>query len=308
MITFTQFHYFLVVARERSFTKAARHLYISQQSLSNHIQTLEKELNIRLFERTTPLTLTYVGSVFQRYAQRFTMLENDLTAEIDDINNNQKGTFCLGIPYNRGAIVLPQLLPIVKQEFPQIEFSIIEANYTELQKKLAEGDLDIILEQLPFTDKTIDGIAISQDELCMLVSDGFLYQKFQDRADAVKAELYRTGKISLLSGSPLLLSKPGNSMRARIEKILLSEGIQPESNIETENLSTLLNLCASHYGITFYPRIFFESSHGISLPEHVNVIPLQYPDARYTLGIGYRRSHYLSRISTRIIQLLKDMD
>lgn len=308
MITFTQFHYFLVVARERSFTKAARHLYISQQSLSNHIQTLEKELNIRLFERTTPLTLTYAGSVFQRYAQRFTMLENDLTAEIDDINNNQKGTFCLGIPYNRGAIVLPQLLPIVKQEFPQIEFSIIEANYAELQKKLAEGDLDIILEQLPFTDKTIDGIAISQDELCMLVSDGFLYQKFQDRADAVKAELYRTGKISLLSGSPLLLSKPGNSMRARIEKILLSEGIQPESNIETENLSTLLNLCASHYGITFYPQIFFESSHGISLPEHVNVIPLQYPDARYTLGIGYRRSHYLSRISTRIIQLLKDMD
>lgn len=308
MISFTQFHYFLVVSEERSFTNAAKKLFVSQQSLSNHIQSIEKELGSKLFERTTPLTLTYAGAVFQKYARKFILLNDDLFAEINDINNSQKGTFRFGIPYNRGAIVLPQLVPTLKKEFPQVEFTIIEANYTELQNRLADGDLDIILEQLPFTNPHIDSIAICKDSLCMLVSDDFLKQQFGVETDYIKSELYRTGKVHLLANSPLLLSKPGNSMRTKVENILLSEGIKPESTIETENLNTLLNLCANNYGITFYPGLFFSSSHGISLPPNVNVIPLQYPAASYTLGIGYKKSHYLSKISTRIIELLRDMN
>lgn len=62
MINFLNLEYFLVAAEELNFTKAAKKLFISQQSLSNHISNMEKEFDVILFNRTTPLTLTYARS------------------------------------------------------------------------------------------------------------------------------------------------------------------------------------------------------------------------------------------------------
>ena len=63
MINFLNLEYFLVAAEELNFTRAAKKLFISQQSLSNHISNLEKEFDVVLFNRTSPLTLTYAGPV-----------------------------------------------------------------------------------------------------------------------------------------------------------------------------------------------------------------------------------------------------
>ena len=73
MINFLNLEYFLVAAEELNFTKAAKKLFISQQSLSNHISNMEKEFDVILFNRTTPLTLTYAGQALKAKARQ--MLE-----------------------------------------------------------------------------------------------------------------------------------------------------------------------------------------------------------------------------------------
>lgn len=307
MTNYIQFKYFLAVSAEKSFTKAAKKLYISQQSLSNHIHLIEKELGVKLFERSTPLKLTYAGRVFHEYALKISLLQDDLYAEINDINKKQKGEFRFGISYNRGALILPLLLPTLKKEFPYVEFFITEANYTQLQNRLVNGELDMIIEQMPFSESCIKSIEICEDKICLLISDDFLKARFSEKWEAVKQELYQTGRIALLAGCPFLLNRPGNSIRMKIENILISEGIEPESRIETENLETLLNLCSNNYGITFYPHLFFHPKGGIAVPENVNVIPLSYPNTSYTLGLGFRQEHYLSQISQRIIELITDI-
>ena len=70
MINFLNLEYFLVAAEELNFTKAAKKLFISQQSLSNHISNMEKEFDVILFNRTTPLTLTYAGQALKAKARR----------------------------------------------------------------------------------------------------------------------------------------------------------------------------------------------------------------------------------------------
>ena len=65
MINFLNLEYFLVAAEELNFTKAAKQLFISQQSLSNHISNMEKEFDVILFNRTNPLTLTYAGQALK---------------------------------------------------------------------------------------------------------------------------------------------------------------------------------------------------------------------------------------------------
>ena len=78
--------YFAVLARERSFTKAAEKLYITQQSLSSHIASLEKELGCQLLIRHIPLELTYAGEVFLRYGESICHTQTDMLWEFNDIS------------------------------------------------------------------------------------------------------------------------------------------------------------------------------------------------------------------------------
>lgn len=70
-------------------------------------------------------------------------------------------------------------------------------------------------------------------------------------------------------------------------------------------MNTLLNLCANDYGITFYPKLFLYFNNKNVAPDNINVIPLDYDIMQYTLGIGYRKGAYLSKVSLRIGELVK---
>ena len=91
MINFLNLEYFLVAAEELNFTRAARKLYISQQSLSNHISNLEKEFDVILFNRTSPLTLTYAGRALKTRARELLDLRDETYKEISDIKDFSTG-------------------------------------------------------------------------------------------------------------------------------------------------------------------------------------------------------------------------
>lgn len=84
-MNFLSIEYFAAVASEHSFSKAAKRLGITQQTLSANIAALERELGCALFVRHVPLELTYAGTVFARYAQRFRRDRDALGQEMRDI-------------------------------------------------------------------------------------------------------------------------------------------------------------------------------------------------------------------------------
>ena len=91
MINFLNLEYFLVAAEELNFTKAAKQLYISQQSLSNHISNMEKEFDVILFNRTNPLTLTYAGQALKKRARQLLVMKNETYRELADIKDFSTG-------------------------------------------------------------------------------------------------------------------------------------------------------------------------------------------------------------------------
>ena len=101
-MNFSSMEYFTILARERSFTKAAEQLHITQQSLSSHIAGLEKELGCHLLVRHIPLELTYAGEVFLRYAGSFQDTQTAMLREFGDISQNQKGILRVGAAPTRG--------------------------------------------------------------------------------------------------------------------------------------------------------------------------------------------------------------
>ena len=104
-MNFLSIEYFAAVASEHSFSKAAKRLGITQQTLSANIAALERELGCTLFVRHVPLELTYAGTVFARYAQRFRRDRDALGQEMRDIAGDQAGVLRVGVAYTRSRAI-----------------------------------------------------------------------------------------------------------------------------------------------------------------------------------------------------------
>ena len=131
-MNFSSMDYFIMTARERSFSRAAERLHITQQTLSAHIAKLEQELGTKLLVRNIPLELTYAGEVFLEYAMDFQRRASSLEREFQDITKNQRGLLRIGINYTRGDIIIPPLLLRFQQEYPNIAVRLVGEINTNL--------------------------------------------------------------------------------------------------------------------------------------------------------------------------------
>ncbi|MEG2928172.1 MAG: LysR family transcriptional regulator, partial [Oscillospiraceae bacterium] len=109
-MNFLNLEYFLVAAEELNFTKAAKRLYISQQSLSNHISKLESYYEAILFDRNPPLSLTNEGLCLVEHAKKILSIRDESKKEISDIRDFDGGDIIIGTPRTWGRIILPQVL------------------------------------------------------------------------------------------------------------------------------------------------------------------------------------------------------
>ena len=158
---------------------------------------------------------------------------------------------------------------------------------------LVKGDIDLMLEQLPFADD-IAYYTLGEDHLYLLVTDEYLKNCFGPDFSHVKSILISTGRIQVLEPCNFLLNKTGNTIRSAMNSIFQSEKMAVKVGVESNNLETLYNLV--------YPGNFLSDR---KLTDNLNAIQLNYPSASYTLGIGYMNGHYLSNAAKDLIRLME---
>lgn len=117
-------HYFIMLARERNFTRAAGKLHITQQALSANMASLERELGTILIIRHTPLELTNSGKAFYQYALRFAEEEEAMKRSLTDITEGRAGELRIGIGFLRGKTLLPPLVDRFRKEYPKVIFHL----------------------------------------------------------------------------------------------------------------------------------------------------------------------------------------
>jgi len=310
MINFLNLEYFLVAAEELNFTRAAKRLYISQQSLSNHISNLEKEFGVALFHRTTPLTLTYAGKVLEKRARAMLSLREETYQEIADIKDFSKGQLTIGMSHTRGRKILPEILPSYKESFPNIDLRLVEGNSTELDAGLLHGEIDLIIGMLPFKVENIETVPLCEEEILLAVPDKILENAYPGQMEEIKEKLASNADLNLLKDCPFLLINKGNRVRTLADEMFEDAQITPSIILETENIETVLALAAKGMGITFYPKMFI-SSHEVfqSKAENrkgLNFYSLNYPRAHGILGIGYHKGHYMSQATKEFIRIAKE--
>lgn len=310
MINFLNLEYFLVAAEELNFTRAAKRLFISQQSLSNHISNLEKEFDVVLFNRTTPLTLTYAGQALKSKARKLLTLKEETYRELADIKDFSVGQLTIGVSHTRGRIILPEVLPIYRERFPNIELRLVEGNSSELASGLLHGDIDLIIDMLPFKVEQVETVPICEEEVLLAVPDVVLERAYPGRLAEIKEQLSAHPDLTLLQNCPFLMLHKGNRVRTIADEMFEDAQITPNIILETENIETVLALALKGMGITFYPRMFISGHQDIKfrggIPHPVSFYSLNYSKAHRMLAIGYHKGHYMSQATREFIQIVKE--
>lgn len=305
-MNFLHLKYFLMVAEELNITRTAERLYISQQSLSNHISNIERELNVKLFTRSPKLSLTYAGDQLVQTATQILELYNQFLTKVGDINRYHLGILRIGISHTCGLALLPEILPVFRAEFPMAEFSLFEGNSNQLEDALSHNRVDLIICFQPIMMEGVTTIPLTEQKLVMVVPREFMDRLFGDRADKMREQLTQGADINVFQDMPFVLIKRGNRTRNIVDQYFNRYYFNPKLILETENTVTTLAMAQAGVGITICPELFLRAiPTAAPMTKGVDLFPLTDPSTFGKLVAGYQTSRSLSHFGERFIGITK---
>ena len=245
-----QLRYILTIAEEGNITTAAQKLYISQPSLSSLLATVEKELETRLFDRTSSrVSPTYAGERYIDAARRILRIKRELELEIDDIRDDRRGRLSVGCGRQFSTFLFPIVIPAFKQQNPQIMLKLHEERLPTLYSMLCAGELDIMFTYAEHTDDSLQRVPIYGEEIVLLAPPGFAPRHAQRR----EGHGFPVLDLREVRDQPFILLKPGNHLRDISDKIFRDAGIQPQVALETNIWQTCTGMVESGEAFSILP-------------------------------------------------------
>lgn len=218
--TLQQLRILKAVAAEKNFTKAADILFISQPSLSKQIKNLEKTLGITLINREKNSTsLTEGGKIFLEYSERILALCEESCRALNDIKTGERGNLIIGASQTIGTYLMPRVLALFAQNYPQINVKIKVDSTRIIAKNVVNQEVDIAVVGGEVPENLKKNLQIEnfvEDELLLIIpkSHPFATKK---RKKINKDDLYHLNFITLHSTS---------TIRKFIDNILIQNGIE----------------------------------------------------------------------------------
>ena len=243
-VTLKQLRYFDALAREQHFGRAAELCSVTQPALSMQIHEFESQLGFMLVERTRAgVLLSDKGREIAKRAARILGDVRDMVEFAHHANDLLAGSLRLGVIPSIAPYMLPPLLPLLRESYPDLELHVRETQTLPLTHELVEGKLDVLLLALPINHPEIETLA--------LFDDRFLLALPHDRR--LSARVRATS--DLLEHERLLLLEEGHCLR---DQALTYCSLQQVSTVNTfgvSSLSTIVEMVAAGYGITLLPEM-----------------------------------------------------
>ena len=290
--------YFLTVAAERSISKAAEKLYISQPYLSQHIIRLEESFGVRLLDRErSPLALTPAGEVYASYLDSCRQLYQKLLMDFDAISTDRAQTLRMGFSNWRASVLLPDILPAFSQKYPQVRLDLFEVRTSEMYRLIADDKVDLVI-----MNTTLDTPDYVTDEV-------IFYEKILlvgNRRDPVTQQFLAqqaAGQpldLHLLEGVRMLLLRPELTLAKRVTNFLDKHQIALRDLVYTTSATTILNLTAQNYGFCFLNETGVSSAPN---PQELAFFDRGSDDLSHPLCVVYKKKSYLSPVARAFIDM-----
>lgn len=210
-----QLEAFVNVAEKRSFSKAARELYLTQPTVSAHVSALEKELNIKLFLRNTrEVGLTDEGEKLYQYARQMLNLELLIYEAFDsDVASNS----CIKIAASTipAQYLLPDILSRYSSMYPKEQFELVESDSAGVIRAVSERTVDIGFAGTILDKRSCEYVPFFDDELIIVMPNNEKYRQIKETETGIK----------WLERVPIIMREQGSGTRKEAEKQLKREGI-----------------------------------------------------------------------------------
>lgn len=283
-------HYFIEVARQKSFTKASQSLHVSQPSISKVIKTLENELGVMLFERLgREIALTDVGqAVFER-AKSVVSEFQDLSREIHDIVHIQRGELIVGLPPMVGSRFFPKIIGKFKSKYPLVDLKLIEVGSRQIELDVKSGMLDLGVVALPLIEKDIASVSFVHEKLRVVFPKGHILSS----CSAVK--------FGDLKYENFILYSDDFSLNDLIYEQCRLQKFTPKVVCQSSHWDFIVEMVAERLGIALLPETICKGLDGrcISLPLYQSPIP-------WNLALIWKKNKYLSYAAREWLQLSKE--
>ncbi len=230
MLPFTlqQLRIFKAVSAEKNFTKAAEILYLSQPYLSKQIKKLEKNLDTILLNReNNKLSLTESGKMFLQYSERILSLCEESCRALIDLKNGERGQLRVGASQTIGTYLMPQVLALFAQNYPQINLKVQVNSTRFIAKNILNRKIDIAVVGGEIPIQLKKNLLIEdfiEDEFSLIISK---LHPFAIKKNITKHDLYNLNFITLNSSS---------TIRKFIDNILV------QNQIEINQLKIIMQL------------------------------------------------------------------
>ncbi|AMN49319.1 MULTISPECIES: LysR family transcriptional regulator [unclassified Psychrobacter] len=238
--------YFVAVAEEKSFNKAAQRLFISQPPLSRQIKQLEEEIGVTLIDRENrPLKLTEAGEFFYDHAiQILTKADNlrAMTMRKGNFDSSLSIGFVSSILYG----ILPKVIARFREIYPNINIKLYELNSWQQTQALTDGKIDVGFGRLLFEDASIRRLLLREESLVVAVPSG--HRLAQERQASVR--------LMDLTNENLLLypTAPRPSFIDYVLELFEARNLKANYFTEVRELHIALGLVAAGEGLTIVPK------------------------------------------------------
>lgn len=274
-MTLIELKFVLAVAQERNFRRAAEKCFVTQPALSLGIKKLEEELGVSLFERNrNEVTPTEIGE--QIIAQANVVLEQ--AAKIKELakqgNDPLLGPFKLGMIHSVGPYLLPEIIPPLVQQAPQMPLEVEENITATLEQQLKNGLIDAAVVALPFDVPGIETMTLYDEDFRVVVPVSHAWAQRQ----SIDADELASEKVLLLNTGHCFSNQVTQACPELSRKGEVLQG---------NSLETIRNMVASNLGITVLPAMATATRYQNPL---IRVIPFNRPAPSRRIALAWRKS------------------
>ena len=283
---------FYQVARERSFSRAARNLHVSQPAMSVRIKTLEQELGERLFDRARKgVALTEAGAVLLSSAEKIFADVEEARARLRDLKETGAGHVRLGCSDTVSLYLLPPVLKKFRKRFPAAEITIRNAYSTPILDMLVRGELDFgIVMRPPSIDRRLEARDLFTESFVLACSKG--------------DPLLRRREVSLsaLDSRPMVALEKGTVTRDAIDRALRAAKARPRIVLETGNLEVQKRYAATGFGCAILPQSAITDADR----RRLQIRPIKGAGLDRRVVVVVPRDRFVSRAAQALLDLVGD--
>jgi DNA-binding transcriptional LysR family regulator len=288
---FSQLEFFVTVAEEGSFSKAAVRVYRTQPAVSIAIRRLEEEIGAPLFERSqkTPV-LTDAGELLYDYAKRILSLRDQTFNVVAELKSLQRGRVRIGANESTSLYLLPQLILEYRALHPDVMVEIFRQSSERLAREVLDRNVDFALMAFEPVDEDLESFPVLRDELVLIIHPEHHLAKLQ------------SVRVEQLGNEPFLAHNVKTGSRYKVMETFAQNHTPLNITLELATVETIKRFVQLKIGLAFVPRMCVADEL-----ERGSLVSVPVEDLSYvrTLWVTHRRGMTFSHAAAAFLEILR---